>query len=263
MKEYASDHTINKLDYWIKKSGYKKYEVAEATKIPLRTLNDYCRGRTSIPRFRLESLATFLECSISDLLDENITPFHATTGTLIPSLAITRNRESTLLTSASLSDFDLLVKSRRQVLQDMLSGACVTLTLSPYELLPKEKRAQLDLAKTHASYLDHEALEDLQVITTRYWSIAKNASIDILSGISGHFTNIVQFLKDPHPESIYRQLCALASENALILGKTFHDIKEYDLAWAYYKFALKVALDTGNMDLWAVGIGRVALLLIY
>lgn len=39
--------------------------------------------------------------------------------------------------------------------------------------------------------------------------------------------------------------------------------KEYQLAWAYYKFALKVALDMDNTDLWAAGIGRVALLLIY
>ncbi|MBE3558388.1 MAG: hypothetical protein IMW89_04090, partial [Ktedonobacteraceae bacterium] len=36
-----------------------------------------------------------------------------------------------------------------------------------------------------------------------------------------------------------------------------------DLAWAYYKFALKIALDIGRTDLWAAGAGRVALLLIY
>jgi tetratricopeptide (TPR) repeat protein len=58
------DNYENNLHYWIKRSGYKLYEVAEKTKIPLRTLNDYCKGRTAIPRDRLEALAAFLECSV-------------------------------------------------------------------------------------------------------------------------------------------------------------------------------------------------------
>ncbi len=166
-------------------------------------------------------------------------------------------------TRVSLTGFGMPMKSRRQMLQDILNVAYAAITLSPYDLLPKESRARLELAKTHTSYLDNEALDDLGTITATYWSLSKNVSVDVLSGISGHFSNIVQFLNDPHPDMIYQRLCALASENALILGKTFHDIKEYDLAWSYYKFALKVALDTGNTDLWAAGIGRVALLLIY
>jgi tetratricopeptide (TPR) repeat protein len=46
------------------------YEVAEATKIPSRTLQNYCHGRTVIPRYRLEALAEFLECSPAALLGE-------------------------------------------------------------------------------------------------------------------------------------------------------------------------------------------------
>lgn len=295
-KDHVPGWTVNNLDYWIKRRGYKKYEVGEATQIPLRTLNDYCRGRTAVPRYRLEALAKFLECPLSALLGEEESTQHESPSHdshVVPPIQKTplpekgeRSQSVTSITSEpvptpqdriesvpnvshvvpgslSLSGFDVLVKSRRQVLQDILHVACAAITLSPYELLPKESKARLELAKTHSSYLDNEALDDLSTITARYWSISKNASVDVLSGISGHFSNIVHFLKDAHPDKVYQRLCFLASENALLLGKTFHDIKEYDLAWTYYKFALKVALDTGNMDLWAAVIGRVALLLIY
>lgn len=286
----------NHLDYWIRRRGYKKYEVVEATNIPIRTLNDYCRGRTPVPRYRLEALARLLECPVSALLsevettrsdstvhDSNVAPLTQKTPPLekneryqsvtfvtnepipTPQDIIERVPDISLVvpTSLSLSGCDMLMKSRRQVLQEMLHVACAAITLSPYELLPKESQARLELAKTHTSYLDTAALDDLSAITAGYWSISKNASLDMLSGIAGHFSTLVQFLKDAHPDRVYQRLCSLASESAQILGKTFHEIKEYDLAWTYYKFALKVALDTGNTDLWAAGIGRVALLLIY
>lgn len=253
----------NNLRYWIKQRGYKLYEVAKETNIPLRTLTSYCNGYSAIPIERLEGLATFLECSVSALRDEQTERSSSHSSTTQDIMERTSQVSSVVPIRLSLSGFDMLIKSRRQVLQDILKAACAAITLSPYELLPKESRARLELAKTHSSYLDDEALDDLSGITARYWNISKNASVDVLSGISGHFSNIVQYLKDPHPTVVYDRLCSLVSENALLLGKTFHDIKEYDLAWSYYKFALKVALDTGNTDLWAAGIGRVALLLIY
>src|SRR5579884_2486495 len=253
----------NNLRYWIKQRGYKLYEVAKETNIPLRTLTSYCNGYSAIPIERLEGLATFLECSVSALRDEQTERSSSHSSTTQDIMERTSQVSSVVPIRLSLSGFDMLIKSRRQVLQDILNVACAAITLSPYELLPKESRARLELAKTHSSYLDDEALDDLSGITARYWNISKNASVDVLSGISGHFSNIVQYLKDPHPTVVYDRLCSLVSENALLLGKTFHDIKEYDLAWSYYKFALKVALDTGNTDLWAAGIGRVALLLIY
>ncbi|HEU5230772.1 MAG TPA: helix-turn-helix domain-containing protein [Ktedonobacteraceae bacterium] len=286
----------NRLDYWMKWRGYKKYEVAEATNIPMRTLNDYCRGRTAIPRYRLEALARFLECPIAALLGEGETAQHearARGANVVPPPQKTSPLEKgkraqsipsvigesvstpqsiiesvadisfVVPTSSSLSEFNMFMKSRRQVLQEILQVACAAITLSPYELLPKESQARLEWATTHTSYLDNAALDDLSAITASYWSLSKNASVEMLSGISGHFATLVQFLKDAHPDRSYQRLCSLASESALILGKTFHEIKEYDLAWTYYKFALKVALDSGNRDLWAAGIGRVALLLIY
>ena len=155
------------------------------------------------------------------------------------------------------------MRSRRQVLQDILNAACAALTLSPYAVLPQEGRERIELTIAHPSYVDEEALNDLASITQRYWGLSKNASIDLLSGIAGHFTTIAQLLKELHPTPIYERLCSLASENALLLGKNFHDVREYDLAWEYYKFSLKIAQDSHNMDLWANGVGRIALLLIY
>jgi DNA-binding XRE family transcriptional regulator/tetratricopeptide (TPR) repeat protein len=163
----------------------------------------------------------------------------------------------------SLAGFDMLIKSRRQVLQDSLNLACAAITLSPYDLLPKESRTRITLAQTRPSYLNDDILDDFSAITAHYRNISRNSSVGILSGLSGHFSNIAQFLNDSHPAPIHERLCSLASENALLLGEIFHEIKEYDLAWSHYKFSLKTAMDTGNIDLWATGVGRVALLQFY
>ncbi len=176
-------------------------------------------------------------------------------------------RKEFLETSSNVSlvlpHVDMLMISRRQILHDMLNAACAALTLSPSALLPQSSRERLEMIIARPSHIDEEALGDLAVITQKYWGLSKNASIDLLSGISGHFTVIAQLLKESHPTPIYEKLCMLVSENALLLGKTFHDIREYHLAWDYYKFSLKIAQDTHNRDLWANGVGRIALLLIY
>jgi transcriptional regulator with XRE-family HTH domain len=164
---------------------------------------------------------------------------------------------------SSLPGLDMLLVSRRHVLKEILNAACAALLLSPSLFLSQNTRERLEIMTAHPSYVDEEAVNDLATITQRYWALSKNASIDLLSGVAGHFTTIAQLLKEPHPTPIYERLCALASENALLLGKTFHDIREYDLAWEYYKFSLRIAQDTQNTDLWANGVGRIALLLIY
>lgn len=164
---------------------------------------------------------------------------------------------------SQLPGLDLLLVSRRHVLKETLNAACAALLLSPSALLVQDSRKRLETITAYPSYVDEEAVNDLETITRRYWALSKNASIDLLSGVAGHFTTVTQLLKEPHASPIYEGLCALASENALLLGKTFHDIREYDLAWEYYKFSLRIAQDTHNMDLWANGVGRIALLLIY
>ena len=166
-----------------------------------------------------------------------------------------------LIVNTSLLSLEMLMMSRRVALQSILNAACASLMLSPHALLPQDVD-RLQWSMNH-SYIDEEALDILSSITKSYWRISKNASIDVLSGISGHFATIAQLLKESHPTPIYNRLCGLISENALLLGKTFHDIKEYDLAGEYYRFALRVAQDSDNLDLWANGVGRIALLFIY
>jgi tetratricopeptide (TPR) repeat protein len=170
-----------------------------------------------------------------------------------------------LVLSSSFMELDTLdiMQSRRQVLQGLLNVACATLTLSPYTLLDTEQGERLEKALLNPSRADMEMVGDLFTITRRYWRLCANSSIDLLSGISGHFTTVIQLLKEAHPTPIYRQLCSLAGENAQILGKTLHDLREYHLAWTYYAFSINAAKEAGNAALQVCGLGRMALLLIY
>lgn len=173
-----------------------------------------------------------------------------------PSVPIATTANEPLLETIEAS---LLMESRRQMLHTVLDTA-TALLISPYELLPKESRERLLMAKIHPSYLDDQALGDLSFITARYWRMMNTAPLDtLISGASGHFEDITQHLKNSHPVRIYTRLCALASEHAQLLGRIFHLIRERKLSNAYYTFALKVALDIEHTDLWAAGVARMGL----
>jgi len=106
-------------------------------------------------------------------------------------------------------------------------------------------------------------LDDLESITASYWRLCTNTSLDLLGGVLEHFQAVVHLLKRAQPREVLRRLCSLAGEIAQILGKTLFDLHEYALAWAYYTFSIKAAQGASNHDLWAVGLGRMSLLLIY
>lgn len=156
-----------------------------------------------------------------------------------------------------------IVRSRRQVLQGLLKTACTTLTLSPYMLLNPDNRERLEKAILHPSRIDDGTLEDLSIITQGYRRLSKNASLDILSGISGHLRTIVQALKDPLPTATYRRLCSLTAESASILAGSLYDLREYELSWSYFSFAIRSASESGNTGLWGAIVGDMALSLIY
>ena len=61
----------NRIRECIKLSGYTVQEVAAKTDIPVRTLFDYCAGRTAIPRERLEMIA-----ELTGYLIEYLIPIH-------------------------------------------------------------------------------------------------------------------------------------------------------------------------------------------
>jgi DNA-binding SARP family transcriptional activator len=151
-----------------------------------------------------------------------------------------------------------LMKSRRQLLNDLLTLASTALVLAPYARL-----YPADGSEQSASAVVTSALDDLERITESYWRLCTNTSLDLLGNVSEHFQTITHLLKRVQPREVTRRLCQLAGETAQILGKTLFDLHEYTLAWAYYTFSLKAAQAAFNQDLWAVGLGRLSLLLIY
>jgi tetratricopeptide (TPR) repeat protein/transcriptional regulator with XRE-family HTH domain len=266
----------------IKRRGYKLYEVAKALYISERTLYTYCIGQRPIPRDTLERLAALLECPIPILVDERASGTfsgspqsssqaqpgrfsHEPSEYHLPETSLACPEAHDIISTEPYKELETLdiIRSRRQALQDILGLACTALTLSPYTLLSPERGERLTQAVIAPSRVDADVVSDLACITERYWRLCANSSLDLLSGISGHFSTSIQLLKDSHPTPIYRQLCSLAGENAQILGKTLFDMREYTLAWAYYVYSVKAAQEAHNADLWAVGLGRMALLLIY
>ena len=166
-------------------------------------------------------------------------------------------------TTPALMDTLDMMKSRRQVLHELLGNACIILVLSPYAIEPRERRRQPLISLSHGVGLDLAVLDDLECITASYWRLCKNTSLDLLGSVTEHFQAITHQLKRKQPYEIAQRLCQLAGETAQILGKTLFDLHEYALAWSYYTFSLKAAQIASNHDLWAVGLGRMSLLLIY
>lgn len=145
------------------------------------------------------------------------------------------------------------LQTRRQVLHYLLMIGSTALVLSPYAILHHEVSDDLSLT----------VLEELEAITTSYWRLCANTSLDLLGSLSEHFRTVVNSLQKVLPHTTAQRLCSLAGEIAQILGKTLFDLHEFTLAWSYYMFSLKAAQAASNHDLWATGIGRMILLLIY
>lgn len=157
---------------------------------------------------------------------------------------------------------DILGISRRQVLHGMLDAACTTLVLAPYALLNDDAVDRLTAVVTRHFAIDDEVLNDLSAVTQRHWRLSVNLSVEVLSSIMGHFQTVIRLLKRSHPTNISKRLYSIAGEAAQIIGKILFDIHEYELAWAYYSFALHAAQNAQNHTLYAAGLGRISLLAI-
>jgi len=163
---------------------------------------------------------------------------------------------STALASSQENTLDLM-KTHRQMLHDLLMLASAVLVLSPYARWPisEVERSPFTLVNT--------AIDELERMTESFWRLCANTSLDLLGNLVEHFRTIIQLLKQVQARDAVQRLCSLAGESAQILGKTLFDLHEYALAWSYYTFSLKAAQAAFNQDLWAVGLGRMSLLLIY
>jgi len=168
----------------------------------------------------------------------------------------TASTASAALPSSQENTLDL-VKTHRQMLHDLLMLASTVLVLSPY--------AHWSLGEGERSSLTpvNMAIDELECITESFWRLCANTSLDLLGNLVEHFRMIIQLLKQVQARDAVQRLCSLAGEIAQILGKTLFDLHEYASAWSYYTFSLKAAQAAFNQDLWAVGLGRMSLLLIY
>ena len=146
-----------------------------------------------------------------------------------------------------------LMQTRRRVLNNLLMIGSTALVLSHHMVFIPD-----DNEDNHLT-----ALEELERITTSYWRIRANKSLDVLDNITGHFRTAVNLLQQSVSPSATQRLYSLLGETAQLLGQTLFDLHEYTLAWSYYMFSLKTAQTASNHDLWAAGIGRMILLLIY
>ena len=238
MTKRTQRYRISNLEYWIKQLGYKKYEVAEGTNIPLRTLNDYCKGRTTIPHYRLETLATFLECPISALLNKT----EPISNQLIPFAS--KDREG--------QDMD---EVRRQFMQQTLSitGRGIA-ALSPI-------LEQFSRVLTRPLIFDEATVRYLEARTASYWRDrhgAVVASSVLLNYVLEHLQKILAFLEWPLLPSERKRLCTLASGTAQLAGHLLFDLGEYSSAREYHKDAIKAAREANNAALEAMAWGRMS-----
>jgi tetratricopeptide (TPR) repeat protein len=244
----------NNLRACIKQSGYTVQEIAGEANIPLRTLFDYCAGKTPIPRKRLETLAALLGYPV-----EQIVPVSKSSGAI--SLIASKNTQEAVPT---LSETYEVEKPRRELLQELLSIACFSLVLPPEELLSSDSWERLSAVITHSSGIDLEVLRDLDTITQSYWRLRANiASDNLLNGVLGHFQTITRLMTTPQNEAMYKKLYSLAGETAQIIGQMLFDIHDYANAWSCYKFSINAAHNAYNYNLEAVGLGRMSFLYTY
>ena len=244
----------NNLRACIKESGYTIQEIAQEADIPLRTLFDYCGGKTPIPRKRLEILANLLGYPA-----EIIAPVNNSRS--IISLKNAKNMQEIIST---LSDMHEVDKPRRELLQELLSIACFSLVLPPKELLNPDSWEQLSAATIHSLSIDSEVLDDLDTITQSYWRLRANiASDNLLSGVLGHFQTIIQLISTSQNETTWKKLYSVAGETAQIIGQMLFDIHDYANAWSCYKFSINAAQNAYNYDLESVGLGRMSFLYTY
>lgn len=74
---------------------------------------------------------------------------------------------------------------------------------------------------------------------------------------------LTMMMRSSHKSNVYNRLYSTAGETAQIIGQMLFDMKEYTVAWSYYIFSIQAAQQSRNIELWAVGLGRIAQLLLY
>ena len=228
----------NNLKQAIKQRGYTLQDVAEGTKIPYRSLYDYCAGRTSIPRQRLEGIANFIGCSVSLIEGGN-----------------------NALDAQSALDLenDEMNRKRRNLLETLcIAGSALLLD-------PNIDWDHISKGVEKPSYVDDELLQELEAINHHYWRmflVAPSKAI-ILDAAFGQFKLLTQLLQETRSAPIHKKICTLTSNLGQLVGEIFFDLRDYNTAQACYAFAASSAKEANHYDLWACSLIRHAFLPLY
>jgi transcriptional regulator with XRE-family HTH domain len=247
----------NRLRECIKLSGYTIKEVAEESNIPIRTLFDYCRGKTPIPRKRLAMLASLLGYPVESI----ITPMNDTLN--IMSQIETENTQETASTSLEAHEMD---KQRRELLQQAPGFVSAAFMTSSHLLLNEDLLDRLSNALTKPSSIDETTLNYLEARTEGYWQDrhgAVVASRDLLSYVVDHLQKIIALLEGSLLPTLRARLCAIASKTAQLVGELLLDMSYYTKARQFHQAAITIAQETANQQLESIAWGRMSLAYIY
>lgn len=231
--------TPNNVKALARAYGYRLYEVAQAVDIPLRTLNNYCSGRSPFPHKKLLQIADFLGVEIEDLYPGNKKALIQYAG-----------QQSARGENEDMKRRDLLY------LLGLAGGALL------WDDIDLER---VGTALARPAQIDTAVVEGLTAINVRYWEIylAATTKASVQSGVLGQLRTVIQFLREPHTTEIHRQLCTLASELAQLAGEIYFDQHAYPLAQSCYVFAASAAKEAAHYDLWASALIRHAFLPLY
>lgn len=229
----------NRLRALLREAGLTIREVHRETSIPESTIYYWAAGHGVIPKEERMALAQVIGCFPHDLAPK------------YDMLALQYENAS------SGWGRDMLIK-RRELLQ--------LLTMAGGALLASEiDWDRIEASLTRPSQIDASLVNDLETITSNYWSlfIAASPKSAVLDGVLGQLKMHIQFLKEAQATRTHQRLCALASSMSQLAGEIFFDLHDHDTAQSCYVFAASSAKEAKAFDLWASALVRSSYLPIF
>ncbi len=142
---------------------------------------------------------------------------------------------------------------RRQFLQ--LAGAVIAAPL-----FDADPWARIEHVFHTGTALAQESLDQLRQITDSYWILRANlSSIALLQAVRSHLHLLTQLLAHSLIPAFRRHVIHLTGESAQIAGTIAFDLDDSHLTQTSYQLAIQAAREAGAPDLYAIGLGRLAL----
>jgi transcriptional regulator with XRE-family HTH domain len=155
--------------------------------------------------------------------------------------------------------------SRRAALINILKAAGIAVAAAP--LLEAEPWERLERALKKPSSIDTATLDHLALLAEQTWQfipeVAGAVSRHSLNYVLEHLHTVTDLLEGSHPTPVYRQLCCIAAELALVAGVILAAMKNYPSARHYYDVSTHAARESGAPALEAIGLARKSFTLTY